>query len=1049
MGRYNISMHPRRGAASLTSSLSTQPSLTPTSSTLPTPLPAHLEPATLNAPGPSAPIRKSQKVTIEEVPDESEERMAAKRACPIPGPSGTSHPTASNEASPSTPASKRQKVATEAPDESEECTAAQPPRPSIPSPSLPHTADKAPAHLDSDPGPSRPTCTTANRCNRAARRQLRRHKGVYVEDYPDPLAGSPVSNDRIPPPDLDAYMKSVGKLANPKVFEGAELLLTSGMTDATKERHIKSSYYEGHTPWCTCREMLTDVDKLAHGPSFELSDFEVFDGHRPRPQYMVSRDIIHVMRDIFANPKFKRAFRYKPVKVWTSAQRTERIYGDAFSTDWWWREQQKLADAGKRDATIVPLIISTDQTKLAVMCGGQKAYPVYVGFGNTAKDWRRKPNKKAMALLGYLPVDPFDDIENDDERRRLKADLVHRAMEKMLAPLRKASEEGVEMWCPDGRLRRVYPRVAAYTADWPEQNLQSCTSEGSCPICTTSFAGRGDPNEQAEEREREETLSALRKYFAQKNIADLRALHLKPVWPWWGDLPDVNLATCFTPDLLHQVYQGMFKTHLLRWLKFLVGPKVLDERLISMKLAAGMRQFTNGISGISQWTGRESKQLLAQILPVVIGDLRPGVARMVRSLVDFMFRAHASSMTESDLVAMENDLATFHELKDMLVVEGVYESAARFDHIPKLHMLQHYVRTIRELGTPDGYNTETPEHLHIEYAKTPWRASNKVKPLPQMVKYIQRQEAIRVHKAYLDQYLGLDKGEGEDIDEGDEPEVFEADVVDIGPYIGEEVEDEDEDEGCDAEAPRGEDGVQPGEGVEGDDENEPNAGLDAIAYPEPRRQMAKHPTKHNVPLRDVIDHYGASNIITDITRFLGHRLGVPPHDVLVSRHNHVDVWHKLYLHHRPPHFAPFDSSRRDTLRASAPQLNATTGRTRKPGVWDVALYLEKPNRLRSGANQDEKHGIERYRAGRVRTFFTLPAHLKYLHPGPLAYVEVFTVFDASAPSTSGLHSTRPDFDSHNRRRTLVIPVTDISLTCHLTPKFHLLDKELKLTAATD
>ncbi|KAG9093020.1 hypothetical protein FS749_015247 [Ceratobasidium sp. UAMH 11750] len=382
-----------------------------------------------------------------------------------------------------------------------------------------------------------------------------------------------------------------------------------------------------------------------------------------------------------------------------------------------------------------------------------------------------------MALLGFLPVDPFDDIEDDDERRRLKANLVHRAMEKMLAPLRKASKEGVEMWCPDGRLRRVYPRMAAYTADWPEQNLQSCTSEGSCPICTTSFAGRGNPDQPANNHEQEETLSALRKYFAKKNVADMRALHLKPVWPWWGDLPDVNLATCFTPDLLHQVYQGMFKTHLLRWLKHLVGPKVLDERLISMKLAAGMRHFTNGVLGISQWTGRESKQLLAQILPVVIGDLRPNVARMVRSLVNFMFRAHASSMTDLDLVVMEKDLATFHEMKEMLVVEGVYESAAHFDHIPKLHMLQHYVRTIQELGTPDGYNTETPKHLHIEYAKNPWRASNKVKPLPQMVKYIQRQEAIRVHRAYLDQYLGLD--EGEDIDEGDEPEVFEADVVNI------------------------------------------------------------------------------------------------------------------------------------------------------------------------------------------------------------------------------------------------------------------------------
>jgi hypothetical protein len=97
--------------------------------------------------------------------------------------------------------------------------------------------------------------------------------------------------------------------------------------------------------------------------------------------------------------------------------------------------------------------------------------------------WWHKPSKHGMYLLGYLPVDAFEDIPDDNERWRLKAELVHHAMEKMLSLLRTASEQGVEMWCPDGRLHHVFPHVAAYTADWPKQNLQCCTSEGGCPIC--------------------------------------------------------------------------------------------------------------------------------------------------------------------------------------------------------------------------------------------------------------------------------------------------------------------------------------------------------------------------------------------------------------------------------------------------------------------------------------------------------------------------------------------------------------------------------------
>lgn len=134
-----------------------------------------------------------------------------------------------------------------------------------------------------------------------------------------------------------------------------------------------------------------------------------------------------------------------------------------------------------------------------------------------------------------LSIDAFEDIDDDNKRRRLKADLIHRSMERLLAPLRQASENGVDIWCSDGRLRRVFPRIAAYTADWPEQNLQSCTSEGNCPICTAEWEGRGSVDKEVELRDREQALGVLRAYFLHKSVAELKQLSLKPVWPWWGD----------------------------------------------------------------------------------------------------------------------------------------------------------------------------------------------------------------------------------------------------------------------------------------------------------------------------------------------------------------------------------------------------------------------------------------------------------------------------------------------------------------------------------
>lgn len=40
-----------------------------------------------------------------------------------------------------------------------------------------------------------------------------------------------------PATNLDAYMRSCGSLADPENFETAELLMTTGLTDAAKDRH--------------------------------------------------------------------------------------------------------------------------------------------------------------------------------------------------------------------------------------------------------------------------------------------------------------------------------------------------------------------------------------------------------------------------------------------------------------------------------------------------------------------------------------------------------------------------------------------------------------------------------------------------------------------------------------------------------------------------------------------------------------------------------------------------------------------------------------------
>jgi hypothetical protein len=145
-------------------------------------------------------------------------------------------------------------------------------------------------------------------------------------------------------------------------------------------------------------------------------------------------------------------------------------------------------------------------TTLSRLSGGQLVYPVYLTIANISKSIRRKPTKGASMVIGYLPVDSFKDVGNDTLRIHLKGELLHRSLVAIFEPLKTASKEGVPMWCADGRLRHMYPIIALWIGDWPEQNDVSCMIRSGCPICKQKFKGCGSGKRDAPMRSREETL---------------------------------------------------------------------------------------------------------------------------------------------------------------------------------------------------------------------------------------------------------------------------------------------------------------------------------------------------------------------------------------------------------------------------------------------------------------------------------------------------------------------------------------------------------------
>ena len=119
------------------------------------------------------------------------------------------------------------------------------------------------------------------------------------------------------------------------------------------------------------------------------------------------------------------------------------------------------------------------------------------------------------------------------------------------------------------------------------------------------------------------------------------------------------------------------------------------------------------MSFVTQWTGTEHKEMEKVFLGVIAGAVNSKVLTMAQSLLNFIYYCQFQLHTSKTLEKLELCLKTFHENKQIFIDLGIRKDF----NIPKLHAIQHYIEGIRSLGSADGYNSESPERLHINFAK--------------------------------------------------------------------------------------------------------------------------------------------------------------------------------------------------------------------------------------------------------------------------------------------------------------------------------------------
>ncbi|THU94436.1 hypothetical protein K435DRAFT_668435 [Dendrothele bispora CBS 962.96] len=675
-----------------------------------------------------------------------------------------------------------------------------------------------------------------------------------------------------------------------------------------------------------------------------------------------------------ANPAFRGHQTYAPVRHYRDKAQTNRQYSEMWTCNWWWDVQKELPH---EFGTVTPVIVASDQTQLSTFSGDKKAWPVYLSIGNVEKSIRRKPSSRAFLLVGYIPTSKLECF-SEKRRSQMGYQLFHDCMKKVFEPLEKAGREGVKMVCADGYERLVYPLLATYIADYPEQCLVCCCKENSCPRCTVEPSKRGE-YVYSILRSPDITLEALRAQSHGERSDEFKSQNLRPINPFWRNLPHCNIFECMTPDLLHQLHKGLFGDHVSKWAMETIrsGHEEIDSRFRAMTPHPTLRHFPKGISSVTQWTRNEYKAM-AKVFPGMLANAaEPRVLEAVHAFEDFMYYAHFEVHTDKSLAALDEAWSAFHVHKE------VFQDLQIREHfnISKLHNVSHYSESFRSHGTADGFNSESSERLHIDLAKLGYRASNKRNFKVQMTVWLGCQEAVHRHAQYL-QWVrprhNTDKGEEGD-DEGEE--------------------------GSDGEI----------------DDSENNQELVTYTY-------AKNPPYPEVTIQQIKTDFNCGEwFIWYLRKFL--EAQSLPTDLLENPERiFIPAWKKFRL--SLPMIAEAETeSTLDTVYATKAAPRSITLKGVKPPIPARTSTVI----VRVGNDVDTANGpLHGLRIARVRFLFKLPPEISPF-PRLLAFVDWFTPFHKYSKP---LRMYQVSYAKHQHyQHSEVIFADSIQQTCHLVPEF--------------
>ncbi|KAF8802003.1 hypothetical protein BYT27DRAFT_7226594 [Phlegmacium glaucopus] len=459
------------------------------------------------------------------------------------------------------------------------------------------------------------------------------------------------------------------------------------------------SPFSGDNSWIeTSLNISVPCEKVPHTSESNAPIFKVEGLFYRRPLEVIKAAYCEATAEQFHTTPYKEYWQPSP------GSPQERIYSELYNSDAYIQEHERIKaqphmPGPQLETVIAAIMLSSDSTQLTSF-GTASLWPIYLYLGNLSKFSRLKPTSFAAHHLAYIPKlgDTIQDFYRATYGKAASSEmLTHLRRELMQAiwllllddDFMEAYIHGIVLEFADGIMRRLYPRIFTYAADYPEKILLACIKYlGSfpCPRCLVpnhQISELGTKNDQKrreklariDNEHRRDTVELARKWIYEKGI-NVKSKSIKDLLGPKGWTPTRNafseklsplgfdFHSMFIPDLLHEFELGVWKAtfaHLIRILYAQGGDAIaylnLRYRQVPSFGRDTIRKFNNNASGMKKLAARDYEDLLQCAIPVFEGLLPEPHNKIVHGLLFELVTWHALAKlrlhTKSTVTALE------------------------------------------------------------------------------------------------------------------------------------------------------------------------------------------------------------------------------------------------------------------------------------------------------------------------------------------------------------------------------------------------------------